>query len=98
MVEAAGTEDPVECFHLEVARTWVLREVGDSARAANLPVGGLRLAGEHFRQRGLAGAVASHEADPVTGRDLEGHRLQQLATGYDELEVGDGQHGGRSVA
>ena len=52
------------------------------------------LPGKHSGQGCLAGPVTSDQPDPVPGRDLERHRLEELATSGSELDVGGGDHKG----
>ena len=59
-----------------------------------MPAGGLALAGEHLGQRGLAGAVAPDQADPVAGGDPEGGALEQEARAGAQLDPGGGDHEG----
>ena len=93
-VEAPRPEDPVTGDDAQVSRARVLGKVRHRRRAAHRARCGQGLAGEHLGEGGLAGPVAPDEADPVPGRDLEGHRLEELATAGGELEVGGSDHGG----
>ncbi len=54
-----------------------------------MPPAGQRLAGEDLGQRGLPGAVAADEPDPVAGGDPEGHVVHQQARTSAHLELGD---------
>jgi len=81
----------------QVAGSGVLGQVRDGYRTAHRSGRGERLAGEHLGEGGLAGPVAPDEADPVPGRDLKGHRLEELATAGSELEVGGSDHRTSSV-
>ena len=64
-VQATGGEDAISGEYLKVTGPGVLREVADGAGAGHAAGGRERLTGEDLGQRGLAGAVASDQADPV---------------------------------
>ena len=93
--EPAGVEDTGTREHLRVARTGVLRQVAEFAGALDLAVGGREVAGEHLRQRRLAGAVAPDEADLVAVRDAERHLRHERAGAHADLEVVHGEHSRR---
>ena len=81
-------------FRSPVRGSWGRYATGTERRTE--PASWESLPGEHPGEGGLAGAVAPDEADPVPGRDLEGHRLEELATSGGELDVGGGDHEGQS--
>jgi ATPase subunit of ABC transporter with duplicated ATPase domains len=56
-------------------------------------LGGLAVARQHARERGLAGAVAADEADLVALVDAEGDVGHQDARAEAQLHIGDGEHG-----
>ena len=76
-VQAPGGQHAVERDDIQVPGTRVLRQVAHAAAAPYGPGRGLRLAGEHLGEGGLARAVASDEADSVPLGDLEGRFSQQ---------------------
>ena len=96
-IETAGSEDPVPCDDRQVTGPRILRKVGNGHRSADRSCRRQGLAGEDLGEGGLAGAVASDEPDPVPGRDLKGHRLEELATAGSKLEVRGGDHRTSSV-
>jgi hypothetical protein len=93
-IEAPRPEDPVARDNVQVTGTRILGKVGHRHRTANRTPRWEGLACEHPGEGGLAGPVAPYEPDPVPGRDLEGHRLEELATSGCELDVGGGDHQG----
>ena len=66
----------------------VLRQVADREPRRLDDCAGVRLvdAREHLKQRGLAGAVGTAQADPLAVVDLPGHRIEQdaVAEGFGE--------------
>ena len=97
-IEAPRPEDAVPGDDGEVPGAGILGKVGDGLRAANRARGRQGLAREHPGEGGLAGTVAPDKADPVAGRDLKGHRLEELATSGGELKVGGSDHDGRFLS
>ena len=95
-IEASRPEDPVARDNVQVTGTRVLGKVCHRHRTADRAPRWESLPGEHSGEGGLACPVASDETDPVPGRDLEGHRLEELATSGCELDVGGGDHQGQS--
>src|ERR1019366_7082641 len=93
-IEPSRSEDPVARDDGQIACTGILRKVshrgGTSHRAGRRE----RLAREHPCQGRLARAITPDEPDPVAGRDLEGHRLEELATSGCEFQVGGSDHEG----
>ena len=57
----------------------VLRQIPELAGHAHLAAGGQHLAGDHARQRGLAGAVAADQTDLVSLGYVEVGGVQQRA-------------------
>ena len=96
-IETPRAEDPVPSDDRQVTGPRILRKIGNGHRSADRAGRRQGLAGEDPGEGGLAGAVASDEPDPVPGRDLEGHRLEELATAGGELEVRGGDHRTSSV-
>ena len=86
LVEPARGEHPVHREHVEVTRAGVLREVADLAGPDDLAAGRLGLPRERLGERGLAGAVASDEPDPVAGGDAERRLLEQHACADAQLD------------
>jgi len=72
--------------------TLITLGVADLAAARHGARGGLALAREHARQRGLPGAVAAHEAHPVARAHPEGGALEQQPRASAQLDAlgGDG--------
>ncbi len=74
--------------------TGVLGEVPGGAATADDPGPGRRGAAEHPQERGLPGAVATHQADLVARSHLQGRTVDDpLAPDLDH-QVLHGQHGG----
>ena len=92
LVEAAGAEDAVARRRGQVAGLGVLRQVADLAGRGDRALGGLAVAGQHPGQGGLAGAVASDQADLVALVDAEGDIGHQDARAEAQLHIGDGKH------
>ena len=92
-VELASGQDAVAGEHVEVAGAWVLGQVADSAAALHLARRRRCLTGQHLGQRGLAGAVAADQSDPVAGGDPERRTGEQELGARAELDVGGGDHG-----
>ena len=93
-VDAAHGDDAVTGQHLRVADVRVLREVADGAvggdRAGVLgrsPTVGF--SGEETHRRGLAGTVASDEADAHAFVDPEGYMVDEFAGTDSQREVLD---------
>ena len=95
-IETPRTKDPVTCDDGQVTGAGILRQVRHRHRTTDRTRRWEGLAGEHSGKGGLAGPVAPDKPDPVPGRDLEGHRLEEQATAGCELEVGGSDHEGRS--
>ena len=93
-VEAPRPEDPVPRDDVQVPGAGILGEVRHRYGAADRAPRRESLAGEHPGEGGLARPVTPYEPDPVPGRDLEGHRLEELAASGSELDVGGGDHEG----
>ena len=93
-VEAPRPEDPVPRDDVQVPGAGILGEVRHRYGAANRAACWEGFAGEHTGKSGLARPVSPDEADPVPGRDLEGHRLEKLAASGSELDFGGGDHEG----
>ncbi len=93
-VQAARGQDPVAGEHAEVARARVLGQVAHGPGRGDLAGRGHTLAGQDPGERGLAGAVASDEADPVAGPDPEAHAVHQQPGAGTHLELVGGDHGG----
>ena len=55
--------------------------------AAGLPGVGGQGAGQHLEQTGLAGPVAPHEANPLTGLHPETNSVQELGTAESQADV-----------
>ena len=92
-VQPPRGEDALPRGDAQVTGARVLREVPDAAAGGDLPGRGLSLPGEHLGQRGLAGAVAAHETDPVARRDPEGRVLEQDPGARAQLDPGGCDHG-----
>ena len=95
-VEAPGPEDSVAGDDVQVSGARILGKVGHRHGTADRAPSWESLPRENPGEGGLAGAIAPDEADPVPGRDLEGHRLEELATAGCEFDVGGGDHEGQS--
>src|SRR5699024_12672233 len=76
-VETTGREDPLVGGDGEVAGPGVLGQVADPAARRDVPARGPALPGEDLRQGGLAGPVATDEADAVPGGHPEGRVLEE---------------------
>ena len=99
-VDAAHGDDAVAGQHVRVADVGVLREVADGAVGADgsgvlgrSPAVGF--AGEEAHGRGLAGAVASDEADAHAFVDAEGRVVDEFAGADSQREVLDVNHAPR---
>ena len=90
-------EDPVAGDDVQVSGARILGKVGHRHGTADRAPSWESLSGENPGEGGLAGPVAPDEPDPVPGRDLEGHRLEELATAGCELDVGGGDHEEQSL-
>ena len=93
-VEPARRQDAVAGQDVQVTRARVLREVADLAGGGDRPCGGLALTGEHLGERGLAGAVAAHQPDPVAGGDPERRAVEQEPGPSAQLDPTGGNHDG----
>ena len=73
-----------------------LRKSSDAAsrREPYLALLGREFTGDDAKQRGLAGAVAAHEADPGTGRQCDRGVLEQPAAADPVGDVAEPEHGG----
>ena len=78
-----------------IARARILRQVAELAGAVDAAVGGEQVAGEHLGQRGLAGAVATDQADLVAVGDAERDVRHEHAGAHADLEVVHGEHSER---
>jgi len=92
--ETACIEDAGACEHLGIAGARILRQVADLARPGDPALGGEHVAGEHLRERGLAGAVAADESDLVARGDPERDVRHEHACSDTDLEVMHGEHSG----
>ena len=96
-VDAAHGDDAVASLHLRVTNVGVLREVADGAVGADgagvlgrSPAVGF--SGEETHRRGLAGTVASDEADAHAFVDPEGYMVDEFAGTDSQREVLDVNH------
>ena len=87
-----GLEHDVEQAFGAVGR--FLGEPPDAAarRDQDVALLGRELAGDDAEERGLAGAVASHESDPGTGRQGDCRAVEQNASANPIREVVDAEH------
>ena len=99
-VDAAHGDDAVASLHLRVTNVGVLREVADGAVGADgagvlgrSPTVGF--SGEETHRRGLAGTVASDEADAHAFIDPEGYVVDEFAGTDSQREVLDVNHAPR---
>ena len=94
LVEAPAAEHPADRRDVvgHAVEAGILGEVAERGRAVH--GAGLRLghAAEHLQERRLAGAVATDQADGVTGADGEGGALHHEGRPHLHREVPDGQH------
>ncbi len=70
-VEPAGGEHTVTCRLVDVALAGVLRQVADLAGGGHRATVGLGLPCQDAHRGGLAGTVATHQSDTVTGLDTQ---------------------------
>ncbi len=77
-----------------------LRQPSDAPARWNLDIAllGRHIAGDHVEQRGLAGAVASDQADAGAGRNAGRGIFQQCAAGNADSEIVDDEHDPRLLA
>ena len=99
-VDAAHGDDTIASLHLRVANVGVLREVADGAVGADgagvlgrSPTVGF--SGKETHRRGLAGTVASDEADAHAFVDPEGYMVDEFAGTDSQREVLDVNHAPR---
>ncbi len=92
-VQAAGGQHPVRGGDVEVAGTRVLRQVSDRSAAVHRAAVRLALAREDLERRGLAGAVAADQADPVTRLHAQGGFGQQDAGAGTQFQAVRRDHG-----
>ena len=94
-VQAARREHPVAGEHLEVALFGILRQITDLAGAGDGSRVRLPLARQDAQRRGLAGAVAPDEPDPVPGLYPQGGPvgIEERARTCADLEVRSRDHG-----
>ena len=78
-VEPAGGQHPVHGHDVQIAGAGVLREVADGAAAADRAGRGQGVPGQHLEQGCLARPVPAHEANAITGGDLEAAVFEQQA-------------------
>src|SRR5690606_3396677 len=71
----------------------VLRQVAEGPVVLDAAAVGLGEAREDVHGRGLAGAVAAHQADPVAGLHAQIGPGQEDARSGAQLETGGGDHG-----
>src|SRR5699024_12259382 len=66
-IEVPRGKDPFPGARVEIPCPGVLGEVADAARALHVSPGGFAFSREDLRERGLSGAIAADEPDPVAG-------------------------------
>ena len=77
--DVARAHHTVERGLVRIVRMRVLRQIPEFARDTHFAAGGQHLAGDHARQRGLAGAVAAYQTDLVSLGYVEVGGVQQRA-------------------
>ena len=90
--EAACVEDTRAGEHLGIARARILRQIAEFTGPVDATGGREKVSGEHLGQRGLAGAVATHQTDLVAVADAERDVRHEHAGAHADLEIVHGEH------
>ncbi len=92
LVQPARGEDPVLGQLLQITGPRILRQVPQLPRTRHLTGRGQPLPRQNPGERGLAGAIASDQPDPVARGDLETHRGQQQPGTSPDFDLSRNQH------
>jgi len=93
--DVAGHQDPLQGSGIDVlqlGKGGLLGEVTDGPGAQHRSVGRVELSGQGAHQCGLAGSVAAHEPDAVSGLHTEGDPIDQSSRAGIDTEVACDQH------